>query len=29
VYVSKQRQIAISDDADDTGSSALAPHATA
>ncbi|HEY0902734.1 MAG TPA: sodium-translocating pyrophosphatase [Marmoricola sp.] len=29
VYVSKQREVAISDDGDDSGSSAMAPHTTA
>jgi K(+)-stimulated pyrophosphate-energized sodium pump len=29
VYISKQREVAISDDHDDSGSSALAPHPTA
>jgi K(+)-stimulated pyrophosphate-energized sodium pump len=29
VYVSKQREVAISDDGDNTGDSALAPHGTA
>jgi K(+)-stimulated pyrophosphate-energized sodium pump len=29
VYISKQREVAISDDHDDTGSSALAPHPSA
>jgi K(+)-stimulated pyrophosphate-energized sodium pump len=29
VYISKQREVAISDDGDDTGSSAMTPHTTA
>jgi K(+)-stimulated pyrophosphate-energized sodium pump len=29
VYISKQREVAISDDHDDSGSSAFAPHPTA